>query len=224
LETLKGRKVTEMEFQVWNWYFFSWLNGDPILEQPIHNLDVCCWAKNDYPIRANGMGGRQVRTGKEYGNVFDHNAIEYEFKDGARMFVEGRQIGGCWNFIGETLHGTKGNAELGTGRKTIRGVTEWVYVPSGKPVDPYQQEHDDFYAAIRNDKPYSEVEYAAKTTLTGIIGRMCTYGGKQVTWEEAFNSKLELGPKVFSWDAEPPIKPGPDGFYPISIPGKSAVL
>jgi len=210
---------SEMEYQMRNWYYFNWLCGDHINEQHIHNLDVGNWLMKGYPTRCNGMGGRQVRTGKEYGEIYDHHAVEYEYSNGARMFSQCRHMPRCWNNVSEHAHGTKGNADVSGHR--ITGANAWRFERQrGK--DPYQQEHDDWFDAIRNNKPFNEAENGAKSTLTAIMGRMATYTGAVVTWEEALNSEVNLMPKDFRWDAMPPTLPDENGFYPVAMPGKAA--
>ncbi len=108
------------------------------------------------------------------------------------------------------------------GGYTITGENAWKYRGGGK--DPYQQEHDDLFDAIRNNKPYNEAEYGAFSSLTAILGRMCTYSGKEISWDEALNSKLDLMPERFEWDAQPKVLPGPDGIYPFAIPGKTVAV
>ncbi|MBI4664168.1 MAG: Gfo/Idh/MocA family oxidoreductase [Verrucomicrobia bacterium] len=206
---------TEMEYQVDNWYYFTWLSGDHICEQHIHNLDVANWVKNGYPVRCHGMGGRQVRTGKEYGEIYDHHAVEYEYADGSRVFSQCRHIRGCWSSVSEYAVGTKGTCDVGA--YTIRGQNPWRFGSGGK--NPYQQEHDDFFDAIRNNKPFNEAENGAKSSLTAIIGRMATYSGKVIEWDKALNSQVDLMPKIFAWDAPAPVQPNADGYYPVPVPG-----
>jgi predicted dehydrogenase len=218
---------TEMEYQMWNWYYYTWLCGDHIVEQHIHNLDVGCWVKQAWPVKANGMGGRQVRTDKRYGEIFDHHAVEYTFADGSVMFSQCRHIPGCWNAVEEHAHGTKGRASLDANPRNCRLYDfqgNVVYQFNGDTKTPYQIEHDDLFHAIRNDISYSEAEFGAKSTLVAILGRMCTYSGKEITWEQAYNSNLSLMPKVFDWDADPPTLPNEHGEYPIPVPGKTNVL
>ncbi len=212
---------TEMEYQMRNWYYFVWLCGDHINEQHIHNLDVINWVKNGYPVRCHGMGGRQVRTGKEYGEIFDHHAVEFEYADGSRNFSQCRHIRGCWSSVSEHVVGTKGLCTVNGYQ--ITGPNAWRFTERGAK-DPYQQEHDDLFEAIRNDKPYSEAENGAKSTLTAIMGRMATYSGKVITWEEALNSQIDLMPTDFSWEAMPKVLPDANGFYPVAIPGASNVV
>src|SRR5438128_257276 len=189
LEKQYGRKLTEMEYQMRNWYYFVWICGDHIVEQHIHNLDVINWVKKGHPIRAHGMGGCEVRKGPDYGEIFDHHAVELEYADGSRCASQCRHIPGCWSNVTEHFVGTKGTAELSDpDRAIIRGADAWRWRKPEQPKDAYQQEHDDLFAAIRNDKPYNEAENGAKSTMTAILGRMCTYSGKMIEWNEALNS------------------------------------
>lgn len=213
--------MTEMEYQMRNWYYFVWLCGDHIVEQHIHNLDVINWAKNDYPIRCQGMGGRQVRTGKEYGEIFDHHAVEFEYQDGSRMFSQCRHIRGCWNSVSEHVIGTKGNCDVSGHR--ITGPNRWHFDRDGAR-NPYQQEHDDLFAAIRNDKPYNEAFNGAMSSLTAIMGRLATYSGKMIEREDVLASNFSLRPESYAWDAEPPTMPNEDGFYPIPVPGTTEIV
>src|SRR5213596_699292 len=170
LEKQYDRKLTEMEYQMRNWYYFVWICGDHIVEQHIHNLDVINWVKNGHPIRAHGMGGVEVRKGPDYGEMFDHHAVEFEYADGSRCFSQCRHINGCWDNVSEHAVGTKGSVDISG--HTIRGENAWRFRGSGK--NPYQQEHDDLFEAIRNNKTYSEVESGAHSTMTAIFGRMAT--------------------------------------------------
>ncbi len=200
-----------------NWYYYTWLCGDHIDEQHIHNLDVGCWVKDAYPVKAYGMGGREVRTAPKYGEIFDHFAVEYEFADGTRMFSQCRHIPDCWNSVTEHAHGSKGSANIsGASYETTDG-NKWKY--RGAKNNPYQTEHDDLFAAIRNDTPYNEGEYGAHSTLTAILGRAATYSGKMITWDECLNSELSLMPKEFAFDADPPVMPDAHGVYPVAVPG-----
>ena len=222
---------TEMEYQVANWYYFTWLSGDHIVEQHVHDLDVMNWMmKDEHPVRANGMGGRQVRTpewGKAnkygpdgVGEIFDHHAVEFEYADGTRMYSFCRHIPGCWMSFSEHAHGTKGRASIeGHGKAEIflDGQTEPLHWDRGP--DGHQVEHDDLFAALVAGKPYNEVDWAANSTMTAILGRMATYSGKIVEWDEAINSQLDLSPKEYAWDADAPVKLEPDGTYACAMPG-----
>jgi hypothetical protein len=161
------------------------------------------------------MGGRQVRTDKKYGEIFDHFAVEYTYADGTKMFSQCRHIRNCWNSVSEHAHGSKGTADLGG--KIEAGDKKWRY--EGKKNNPYQTEHDDLFAAIRNNTPYNEGEYGANSTLTAIMGRMAVYGGKPVKWEKALNSQIDLMPETYTWDTIPKVTPNENGEYQIAIPG-----
>lgn len=220
LERQAKRKLTEMEYQMRNWYYFVWLCGDHICEQHIHNLDVANWVKRGHPVRAHGMGGCEVRKGPDYGEIFDHHAVEFEYGDGSRCYSQCRHINGCWSNVSEHCVGTKGSCDISG--HIIRGENAWRFRDKG--INPYQQEHDDFFDAIRNDKPYNEAEYGAHSTMTAILGRMATYSGKIVEWDDAIKSNINLMPDKLDWDALPKVLPGPDGMYPHAIPGKTVVI
>ncbi|HTQ39886.1 MAG TPA: Gfo/Idh/MocA family oxidoreductase [Pirellulales bacterium] len=214
---------TEMEYQMRNWYFYVWLCGDHIVEQHIHNLDVVNWFKGETPVRAVGMGGSQVPRQPGDGEIYDHHAVEFQYADGSRLFSQCRQISGCWGQVSEHIHGTKGTVHLDSGRFTMEvnggeGWT-WKHDKAGPAPNPYQIEHADLQDAIKNGAPYNETDYAAKSTMTAILGRMATYSGKEITWDDAFNSKLSVMPAEFTWGAKMPVNPGPDGMYPQAIPG-----
>jgi myo-inositol 2-dehydrogenase/D-chiro-inositol 1-dehydrogenase len=207
---------SEMEYQMRNWYYYNWLSGDHIVEQHIHNLDVCNWVLGGYPLRCHGMGGRQFRTDKRYGEIYDHHAVEYEYDKGVRVFSQCRHIPNCWNSVSEWAHGSNGWANIG-GEIHANGKDAWKF--RGANPDPYQVEHDDLFEAIRNNTDYNEGDNGAYSTLTAIMGRMATYSGQVIEWDEALNSELNLMPKTFAWDAEAPVKPKEDGSYPIAMPG-----
>ena len=208
---------TEMEYQMRNWYYFVWLCGDHIAEQHIHNLDVANWVKNAHPVKARGMGGRQVLTDKRYGQIFDHHMVEFTYPDGSICFSQCRHQPGCWSEVNEHAIGTKGTSAVGS--KLIRptGGQEWRY--RGKSVDPYQQEHDDLFEAIRKNTPYNEGFYGAHSTMTSILGRMATYSGKEITWDEGLKSELSYFPDELSWNAKMKALPDADGNYEIPMPG-----
>jgi len=206
---------SDMEWQLRNWLYFAWLSGDHICEQHVHNLDVINWAKNDHPVRCFGMGGRQVRTDPAYGHIFDHHDVHYEYADGSWMFSQCRQMPGCLNDVTEHVIGTKGTADMGNNRYTIqqRGGSKWNF--KGEKQDPYQTEHDDLFASIRSGNPLNEGKFVAESTLTAIMGRMATYSGKEVTWEQALNSTVVLGPTKYEW--------GPLAVDPVPVPGETIV-
>jgi predicted dehydrogenase len=201
---------TEMEWQMRNWLYFTWLSGDHIVEQHIHNIDVVNWAKRMHPVRAVGVGGRQVRTAKEFGHIFDHHSVHFEYADGSWLFSQCRQIPGCWNSVSEHLIGTSGRAECHDGKILARnGDVVWEFEDGER--DPFQQEHDDLFAAIRAGAPYNEAQHGAESTLTAVMGRMATYTGREVTWEQALASEERLGPPRYEWGEAP--------FPPVAMPG-----
>ncbi len=211
-----GRKPTEMEYQVWNWYYFVWLCGDHICEQHVHNLDVCNWIKDAHPVEANGMGGRQVRKGPDVGQIFDHHFIEFTYDDGSKMYSQCRHIRNCWNNVSEAAHGTEGTSDC---RGKIDGKNEWRSREKG--ISPYDQEHIDLNAAIRNNEKYNEGWYGATSSFTAVFGRMATYSGKVVKWDEAVAKGPSEMPEKFAFDADPPVMPDADGSYEhaVAMPG-----
>ena len=212
---------TELQYQIRNWYFFTYLSGDHIVEQHCHNIDVANWFKGANPIRANGIGGRQSRTSHECGQIFDHHYAEFEYEDGTRMISQCSQFPAKWGRVAETLVGSKGTADFNNDRNlfVIKGARPWKY--AGPSVNPYQTEHDDFFAAIRSGASYNEADYGANSTMTAIMGRMATYSGEEVEWERAFNCDVALAPSDFYWDMRPPVEPGADANYPVAHPGRT---
>ena len=206
---------TEMEYQMRNWYYFNWLCGDHICEQHIHNLDVINWLKNGYPVEANGMGGREVRKGEDYGQIYDHHFVEFTYADGSKMFSQCRHIPNTWSSVSEHVHGTKGTCHIGGG--SIAGENKWRFGEKGP--NPYRVEHVDLFAAIRSDKPYNEAEFGALSTMTSILGRMATYSGQVIKWDEALASQIDYSPKEYSFKATPPVIPDASGNYPVPVPG-----
>lgn len=215
---------SELHYQIRNWYYFTYLSGDHIVEQHVHNLDVVNWIKGAHPVRAQGKGGRIVRNALRHGQIYDHHIVEFEYADGTRMFSQCCQIHGCWQSVSEHACGTKGEADLNNDSNlfTIRGENHWKYQIKDK--DPYQVEHDALFAAIRNDLPYNEAKLGAEATMTGILGRMCTYSGKKIEWDDAINSKIVLIPEITSWDSPPPVMPDANGRYPIALPGQTVTV
>lgn len=208
---------TEMEYQMRNWYYFVWLSGDLNVEQHVHMLDLANWAHGEkHPIEANGMGGRQVRKGKEYGHIYDHHSVEYTYADGTKLFSECRHIPGCWGSGSVYAHGPGGQANCSG---TIEGRNAWRY--EGPKVDGHQQEHDDLVRFIRENIPHNEGPYGATSSFTAILGRMATYSGQVVRWDDAVAKGPNEMPQQYAWDAKPPLLPGPDGSYEhaVAVPG-----
>jgi myo-inositol 2-dehydrogenase/D-chiro-inositol 1-dehydrogenase len=212
---------SELHYQIRNWYFFTWMSGDHILEQHCHNLDVANWVlQGKMPVRATGQGGRQVRRAKENGTIFDHHTVEFEYEGGFRLLSQCCQIGGkCQRDVSEHFHGLKGTAGLAAnGRFLINGQP-----PGGKRTrnknDAYQLEHDALFENIRTGGYRNDAEYAAHSTLMAVMGRMATYTGQVITWDQVMNSQENLAPDNLTWATEPPVKPDADGWYPVAVPG-----
>jgi predicted dehydrogenase len=199
---------SDMEWQLRNWLYFTWLSGDHIVEQHIHSLDKAAWAmKDEYPVRAVSLGGRQVRTGAEYGHIYDHFATFYEYGNGVRLYSYCRQQNGCWSETNDYVLGTKGRCDVFKHR--ISGEKPWeCTVPRG---DMYQLEHDALFASIRSGTPIHNGDYMCKSTLLAIMGRMAAYTGRIVSWDEAWNSQEDLTPKSYELgEIETP---------PVALPG-----
>jgi predicted dehydrogenase len=221
---------TELEYQMRNWYYFNWLGGDHIVEQHIHNLDVSNWLLRGYPVECNGMGGRQVRAGRDYGEIYDHHFCEFTYANGTKMFSQCRHVPGCWNSVAEHAHGTQGQADI-SGAKIYSpgGGLMWSGKGGG---GGHQQEHYDLFSALRRGEVYNEGEYGAHSTMTAIMGRMATYTGQVITWEDALNSNVALADvdNLKSFEDPAPVKPKEGGFYvseelyEIATPGQSKLV
>ncbi len=202
---------SDMEWQLRNWLYFTWLSGDHIVEQHVHNLDVINWAMGTHPIKALGVGGRQARTDPNYGHIFDHFAIEYEYPDDRFLLSMCRQMDGCPSRVEELINGCDGKLLVRPGRATMYGENPWRF--SGRNVNPYVQEHRDLHEAIEHGPRVNEGRQVAESTLTAIMGRMSAYTGQEVTWEQALESKLDLTPPVYEF--------GPLPETPVAIPGRT---
>ena len=216
---------TEMEYQMRNWYYFNWLCGDHIVEQHIHNIDVVNWFKGGYPVKAQGMGGREVRKGKDHGEIFDHHYVEFQYEDGSILNSQCRHIPGTMSKVDELLIGTKGKIFCGLAQiKDNKGKLLHQF-DRAKENNPYQTEHDELFAAIaKGEYKFADTENGAKSTMTAIMGRMATYSGQILYWDKILNSGIDIMPKEFAWDAKPPVLPDVDGFYPIAVPGKTKYI
>ncbi len=226
---VKDRKpgMTEMEYQMRNWYYFNWVCGDHIVEQHIHNIDVINWFMSGYPVKAQGMGGREVRKGKEYGEIFDHHYVEFQYADGTIMNSQCRHIKGTLSRVDELIVGTKGSIACDSGRITDRKgntVHQYQYNKTNEP-DPYQVEHDELFEAIaKGEYKFADAENGARSTMTAILGRMATYSGQVVEFEKALNSGISLQPSRYAWDADMPSKPDANGLYACAVPGVTKFL
>jgi myo-inositol 2-dehydrogenase/D-chiro-inositol 1-dehydrogenase len=213
---------TEMEYQMRNWYYFVWLCGDHICEQHIHNIDVINWFKGGYPTEAVGIGGRQVRTDKKYGEIFDHHVVEYKYADGMILNSQCRHQPGTVSDVSEHLIGTKGKATEGK-IFDLKGNSLWRHRDTND-INPYQEEHNVLFDCIVNNKPINDAYNGAMSTMTSIFGRMATYSGKKLTWDEAINSNINLMPDSYTWETLPKTLPDKDGWYKIPEPGKTIVI
>jgi predicted dehydrogenase len=211
---------TEMEYQMRNWYYFNWLCGDHINEQHIHNIDVMNWFKCAYPVKAQGMGGRQVRTGKEFGEIYDHHYVEFEYADGSILNSQCRHIKGTYAKVDEMIVGTKGVVKCGAAEITSKGKSLYKFDKKANENNPYQTEHDELFAAIaKGEFKFTDAENGAYATLTSVMGRMATYSGEVIEWEKTLNSGISIQPAQYSFNAQPPVLPDSNGFYPVATPG-----
>lgn len=213
-------EMTEMEYQMRNWYYFNWLCGDHITEQHIHNIDVINWFKGAYPVKAQGMGGREVRKGKDHGEIFDHHYVEFHYADGSIMNSQCRHIPKTMSKVDELITGTKG--KIFCGAANIRDHKGNVLYQFDRKTEnnPYQSEHDELFAAIaKGEYKFADAENGAKSTMTSILGRMATYSGQMVEWDKALNSGMNLQPSAYTWDTLPKSLPDKDGNYKIAVPG-----
>ncbi len=207
--------MSDLDWQVRNWYNFTWLSGDSLVEQAIHSVDKVAWCmKDEPPVKCVATGGRQVPN--HSGNIFDHFAVYYEYANGLRAYVGSRQIAGCYNENNDYVHGAKGIAEiLGWSRVQIRGEETWRY--RGPNNDMYQTEHDELFASIRDGNPINDGDWMSSSTMMGLMGRMAAYTGKEVSWEQAMNSQERLVPEFFEPNMDLPIRP-------MSIPGATPLI
>lgn len=210
---------TDLQYQVKNWYYYTWLSGDHIAEQAVHSLDKMSWVMKDVPpLKCVALGGRQVRTAPEFGNIYDHFSVVYDYPNGVKAFHNCRQQNGCAGDNSDYFMGSDGVAQFVrafSGPFVIKGKENWRY-RAQKDTDMYQQEHNELFAGIRSGKVINDGEWMAKSTLVAIMGRMAAYTGQEVTWEQAMNSEETLVPKIADWKS-------PVGFPPVAMPGQGKV-
>ncbi len=191
----KQPQWSDMEWQLRNWNYFTWLSGDHYVEQHVHNLDIMNWVLGAHPVRAvAAVGGRQVRTQPVHGHIYDHFAVEYEYPGGVRMFSQARQINGCDNKVEETVVGTLGHSNC---KDRIDSTTGDRWRFRDRVTNPYQQEHEDLIASIREGKPMNAAQAVAESTMTGVLGREAAYSGKAIAWDDAMKSETRLGPDEY---------------------------
>ncbi len=209
---------SRMEYQIRNWLYFNWLSGDHINEQAIHSLDKTAWVQGDvHPVKAFGTGGRQQRTGREFGDIYDHHTVFYEYPSGIRVNFMCRQQQDCSSRVEEVIRGTKGQAFMPNDCR-IEGENPWQFdKKAAEKIDMYDLEHVALFNSIRDGRPINNGQYMANSTMLAIMGRMCTYTGQELTWDECFNNKQKLGPEAYAWnDNVPPVK--------VAIPGKTKLV
>lgn len=208
---------SEMYFQMKDWYHFNWLSGDQTAQQLIHSLDKASWAMGDKPpVKAWGLGGRQVCTEPKYGDQYDHQAMVFEYDNGVRVFGFTRDQVGCYNETTDVIFGTKGRCYLPS-KPRIEGSLNWRY--EGPKVSMYDVEHKEMFDSIRAGKPNNNSSYMFTSTMLAILAQMVCYTGQMITWEQAMNSQLSFSLPRYAFDVEPPVKPGADGTYPTAMPG-----
>ncbi len=202
---------SDMEWQLRNWNYFTWLSGDHIVEQHVHNLDVINWVLGTHPESARALGGRLARKHPIHGHIYDHFAVEFEYPDGVRLFSQCRQMNGCENLVAEGVHGTNGWSNCANLIEPVDGE-RWRYRNRNAP-NPYEQEHVDLINSIRSGKPLNEARAVAESTLMGIMGRDSAYSGQAVTWEQALNSERDWSPPAYAFGDLPfPEVPKPENF------------
>ena len=206
---------SRMEHQIRNWYYYTWLSGDHIIEQAVHSLDKSAWLLGDIqPTKAMAMGGRLQRTEAKYGHIYDHFAVFYEFPTGQRVYFTCRQQDETTKHVDELVLGTKGQAEVLRHVISPHDGKKWRY--RGPKPSMYLVEHQHLFKSIRDGKPINDGHYMCNSTMIGIMGRMAAYTGKTLTWDECFNSQERLGPDEYAWTDVPE----PD----VAIPGRTQLV
>ncbi len=197
--------MSDIEWQIRNWYNFVWLCGDSLVEQAVHSVDKIAWAMNDEPpVSCVGVGGRVIPA--EGGNIYDHFEVNYLYPNGVRAFMANRQIENCYNENSDYILGSEGSCTIGRGpRPRIEGKVNWSW--SGQPYDMYQREHDVFFAAIRKGDPINDGKRMATSTMLALMGRMAAYTGQTVTWDQALNSQEKRVPDVIDWKGSHEVPP-----------------
>jgi predicted dehydrogenase len=202
---------SDMEYQLRNWLYYTYLGGDLIVEQFIHTIDVMNWAVGAHPTKAVALGGRQVRTDPKFGNIFDHISVQFEYPDGVLGFCQDRQINGCVNRVRDLIIGAEGRAFL--------GYPTYIQYDDGRSWrsrddegNAYQIEHEEIIKSIREGNPVNEARQVAESTLTAIMGREAAYSGREITWDDILNSKQDLTLKEYMLGDMP--------MPPVAMPGK----
>ncbi|MDO5553984.1 MAG: Gfo/Idh/MocA family oxidoreductase [Planctomycetia bacterium] len=216
---------SELEYQFRNWYHFTWLSGDEIMQSLLHNLDSMLWILNEEtPVSCYGIGGRSAMYVPEYGDWFDHTAVIYDFADGKRIYGMTRGVDKCYYSNMDVIHGTKG--------RCVYHATDTPYITdlAGKEIwrpaaprqrDMYVQEHYDMINSIMSGTPINDGQRMAKTTMVAVLGMIASRNGQQVSYQELFDSGFTFGPAedAFKPDMTPPVAPEENGLYPVAKPG-----
>jgi predicted dehydrogenase len=208
----RQRDWSDLEWQMRNWLYLTWLSGDHIVEQHVHNLDVVNWAMGAHPVSAMGMGGRQSRISNDFGMIFDHFAIDYEYENGVHMMSLCRQVPDCANRVAETIVGSEGQCETDSGAERYVLIGPNRYRFREEAISPYVQEHVDLIESIRAGSPFNELKQVTESTFTAILGRMSAYSGQAMTWDEGLESEESLVPENLSFE-------GPLAVPPVPRPG-----
>lgn len=220
--TDRKQGLTELEWQCSTQYHFVWLSGDDVVQSLVHNVDRASWAlRGAAPVKCHGLGGRSSMTDQQYGDVFDHHSVVYEYANGVRMYALCRTTTGCYNEYSSLIFGTKGKASIMGCR--IWGENNWRWQGQG---DPYQIEHDKLFASIRSGQPLNHGDYMVRSTLIGIMGQISCYTGLEVSWEQINQSDFFYPPAAEDCrdGMAPPTVPGPEGSYPVFVPGRTRLL
>jgi predicted dehydrogenase len=213
---------SEIEYQFRNWYHFSWLSGDDVTQSLVHSVDKASWVmKEEPPLKAHGFGGRSASFGPMYGDMFDHHSVVYEYANGTRLYAFCRTQKECHSGTSDYVFGTKGRASLLN--YLIRGEKNWDF--GGKPPSPQKNEQREFFAGIREGKPLNSGAYMANSTMVAVLGQIVCYTGRQLGWKKAATADFAFPPAgEIDWNTAPPVLPGPDGQYPIPVPGKTRLI
>lgn len=210
---------SELQYQIRNWYYFTWLSGDFIVEELVDQIDVALWIVGELPTEAQGQGGRMVRTGPEYGQIYDHYSVEYTFGNGVRLFAQARQQEFTVGERNEYAHGSKGVANLGDGHLERTDGTAWTF--EGARADGPRRQSHAWLRAVREDLPFAEATRAAEATMVAILGRQAAQVGAKITYDNALAYQTQLCPSVdeLSLEHPAPVQPNADGTYPVTAPG-----
>jgi predicted dehydrogenase len=209
--TARPAGMSDVEWQLKNWYNFVWLSGDGLVEQACHSIDKIAWAMNGMlPIKAVATGGRQIPNNE--GNIYDHIDVFYEYENGVRAFMAQRQISNCYQDNSDYIMGATGLGNIARNTPTILGKERWRY--SGPKKDMYQIEHDELFASIRKGEPINDGQWMCNSTLMALMGRTAAYTGQEITWEQITTAGEKLVPDNLTWDMK--LEPAP-----MAMPGRT---